>query len=144
MSENSDSAAPDPPRWWNRTVIGAGLTSALGDLCYETTTVILLGFLAFLPFLVFQSALLGLIEGVTDATVSYTKMVAGFIAEKIGQRKMLAFVGYALTPVGQILIVLALGVDRSHGSWFGKGLRGPLRDAIVIQSMLRLVRLWRK
>jgi len=35
-------------RWFNRTVVGAGVTSALGDFCYETTTVILPGFLAVL------------------------------------------------------------------------------------------------
>ena len=34
--------------WLNRTVAGAGITSALGDFCYETTTVILPGFLAVL------------------------------------------------------------------------------------------------
>jgi hypothetical protein len=34
--------------WLNRTVVGAGVTSALGDLCYETTTVLLPGFLAVL------------------------------------------------------------------------------------------------
>jgi hypothetical protein len=35
-------------RWLNRTVVGAGITSGLGDFCYETTTVILPGFLAVL------------------------------------------------------------------------------------------------
>ena len=34
--------------WLNPTVAGAGITSALGDFCYETTTVILPGFLAVL------------------------------------------------------------------------------------------------
>jgi hypothetical protein len=37
-----------PQSWLNSTVIGDGLTSALGDFCYETTTVILPGFLAVL------------------------------------------------------------------------------------------------
>ena len=36
------------PGWLNRTVLGAGFTSGLGDLCYETATVILPGFLAVL------------------------------------------------------------------------------------------------
>lgn len=31
--------------WLNRIVAGAGITSALGDFCYETTTVILSVFL---------------------------------------------------------------------------------------------------
>ncbi|QXZ17220.1 MFS transporter [Pseudomonas sp. AO-1] len=124
------------PSWLNRTVVGAGLTSALGDFCYETTTVILPGFLAVLGV---PAAALGIIEGVADALVSYTKMVSGYIADKLGHRKLLVLVGYGLTPVGQILLALALGwplilVGRLI-SWFGKGLRGPLRDAIVIQAV---------
>ena len=34
--------------WLNRTLVGADITSGLGDFCYETTTVILPGFLAVL------------------------------------------------------------------------------------------------
>jgi MFS family permease len=48
-------------------------------------------------------------------------------------------VGYGLTPIGQVLIAMAAGwplllVGRVV-SWFGKGLRGPLRDAIVTQAI---------
>jgi MFS family permease len=122
--------------WWNRTVIGAGVTSALGDFCYETTTVILPGFLAVLGI---PAAVLGIIEGIADAVASFTKMAAGFIADKLGHRKLLVLVGYGLTPVGQMLIALAVGwpllLMGRIVSWFGKGLRGPLRDAIVIQSI---------
>jgi hypothetical protein len=53
-----------PRGWLNRTVAGAGLTSALGDFCYETTTVILPGFLAVLGI---PAAALGIIEGIADA-----------------------------------------------------------------------------
>lgn len=122
--------------WWNRTVIGAGVTSALGDFCYETTTVILPGFLAVLGI---PAAGLGIIEGIADMAANFTKMVAGFIADKLGHRKVLVLVGYGLTPAGQILIALAGGwpflLLGRVVSWFGKGLRGPLRDAIVIQSI---------
>lgn len=122
--------------WWNRTVIGAGVTSALGDFCYETTTVILPGFLAVLGI---PAAVLGTIEGIADAVASFTKMLAGFIADKLGHRKVLVLVGYGLTPAGQVLIALAVGwpllLLGRVVSWFGKGLRGPLRDAIVIQSI---------
>ncbi len=139
---NSRSDAPTrsdggaPSGWLNRTVAGAGLTSALGDFCYETTTVILPGFLAVLGI---PAAALGIIEGVADVVASFTKMVSGHIADKLGHRKMLVLVGYGLTPLGQALIALAVGwplllLGRAV-SWFGKGLRGPLRDAIVIQSI---------
>lgn len=131
-----DTAPIQSTRWLNRTVAGAGLTSALGDFCYETTTVILPGFLAVLGI---PAAVLGIIEGVADAVASFTKMISGYIADKLGHRKLLVLVGYGLTPLGQVLIALAAGrpllLLGRVVSWFGKGLRGPLRDAIVIQAV---------
>lgn len=131
---NDDSV--QPKGWMNRTVAGAGITSALGDFCYETTTVILPGFLAVLGI---PAAALGLIEGIADAVASFTKMVSGYIADKLGHRKLLVLLGYGLTPLGQALIALAVGwpliLLGRMVSWFGKGLRGPLRDAIVIQAV---------
>lgn len=122
--------------WLNRTVVGAGITSALGDFCYETTTVILPGFLAVLGI---PAVALGLIEGLADAVASFTKMFAGYVADRFGHRKLLVLVGYGLTPVGQALIAIAFGwptilLGRTV-SWFGKGLRGPLRDAIIAQAI---------
>lgn len=137
-NEVASPAAPDAPqkRWLNRTVAGAGVTSALGDFCYETTTVILPGFLAVLGL---PAAALGTIEGIADAVASFAKMVSGYVADKLGHRKLLVIAGYGLTPLGQICLALALGwplllLGRII-SWFGKGLRGPLRDAIVIQAV---------
>lgn len=137
LDRNDDNTRPLTPRTWlNRTVIGVGVTSALGDFCYETTTVILPGFLAVLGI---PAAVLGTIEGIADAVASFTKMVSGYIADKLGHRKQLVLLGYALTPIGQVLIALALGWPLLLAgrliSWFGKGLRGPLRDAIVIQAI---------
>jgi MFS family permease len=139
------SPAPDPapeatgptrPRWLNRTVLGAGLTSALGDLSYETVTVVLPGFLAALGI---PAAALGAIEGFADALKSIAKTFAGHLADRLGHRKALVVTGYALTPIGQALIALALAwpliLAGRALSWIGKGLRGPLRDAIVIQSV---------
>jgi MFS family permease len=125
-----------PKGWFNRTVVGVGSTSGLGDFCYETTTVILPGFLAVLGI---PAAALGIIEGIADAVASFTKMLSGCIADKLGHRKLLVLIGYGLTPLGQVLIALAAGwplllLGRLI-SWFGKGLRGPLRDAIVIQAI---------
>lgn len=128
--------ATKPKGWFNRTVAGAGITSALGDFCYETATVILPGFLAVLGI---PAAALGIIEGIADAVASFTKMVSGYIADKLGHRKLLVLVGYGLTPIGQVLIALAAGwpliLLGRVVSWFGKGLRGPLRDTIVIQAV---------
>jgi MFS family permease len=135
-AEGAPAAKASPQGWLNRTVAGVGITSALGDFCYETTTVILPGFLAVLGV---PAAALGIIEGIADAVANATKMFSGFIADKLGHRKLLVLAGYALTPLGQVLIALALGwpllLLGRVVSWFGKGLRGPLRDAIVIQAI---------
>jgi hypothetical protein len=64
MNTAGSAVAAKPRRWLNRTVAGAGFTSALGDFCYETTTVILPGFLAVLGI---PAAALGFIEGAADA-----------------------------------------------------------------------------
>ena len=136
LSDLDRARQAQPQRWLNRTVGGAGLTSALGDFSYETTTVILPGFLAVLGV---PAAALGLIEGTADAVASFTRMVAGYLADRLGHRKALVVLGYALTPVGQALIALAFGwpliLLGRLVSWFGKGVRGPLRDAIVVQSI---------
>lgn len=123
-------------RWLNRSILGAGLTSALGDFGYETASVMLPGLLAALGI---PAAALGTIEGLADAASSLTKPLAGYIADRLGYRKALVCLGYALTPLGQALIAIAAGwplilVGRLLG-WFGRGLRGPLRDAIVAESI---------
>lgn len=136
VETTANTQSVQPQGWLNRTVVGAGITSSLGDFCYETTTVILPGFLAVLGL---PPAVLGTIEGIADAVASFTKMLSGYIADKLGHRKLLVLVGYSLTPIGQIMIALAGGwpliLSGRIVSWFGKGLRGPLRDAIVIQAV---------
>ncbi len=50
------------------------MTSALGDFCYETTTVLLPAFLVVTGL---PDSALGLIEGVADAVASFTTMASG-------------------------------------------------------------------
>lgn len=127
-----EDAEGKTPSWLNRTVLGASLTSALGDFTYETTNVILPGFLAVLGV---PAAILGTIEGVADAVSSFSKLGAGFLADKLGHRKALVVTGYALTALMQVFFALTHGwilvlVGRIVG-WLGRGIRGPLRDAIM-------------
>jgi MFS family permease len=66
-------------------------------------------------------------------------MASGYFADRFGHRKTLVLIGYGLTPAGQALIALASGwgliLLGRMVSWFGKGLRGPLRDAIIVQAI---------
>lgn len=122
--------------WLNRTVIGASVTSAFGDLTYETTNAILPGFLAVLGI---PAAILGTIEGVADAVSSFSKLGAGFVADKLGHRKTLVVIGYGLTALMQVFFALTHGwvlvlIGRIVG-WLGRGIRGPLRDAIMVEAI---------
>ena len=142
MSHRTYSTEPDRNNanesagWLNRVVLGAGLTSALGDFCYETATVILPGLLSVLGL---SAGVLGLIEGAAEAVACFAKLAAGYVADKIGHRKLLVLIGYGLTPLGQGALAFAMGwplllIGRLI-AWLGKGLRGPLRDAIVVQAV---------
>ena len=80
-------------------------------------------------------ATLGLIEGVAEATASITKIFSGWISDRLGQRKLLATLGYSLSALTKPIFPLALTpfdvlgarvVDR-----VGKGVRGAPRDALV-------------
>jgi MFS family permease len=85
------------------------------------------------------AASLGLIEGISDALASFVKLGAGFHSDKIGHRKAWTVVGYALTAVAKAIFAFALAwplilVARVIG-WFGRGIRGPLRDAMLADSV---------
>lgn len=141
MSETP--SASENPHWLNRTVVGAGVTSALGDIAHEATTAILPGFLAVLGIPA-APAVLGLIEGTADATASLTKLGAGYWSDRLGQRKPIVLVGYALTAAAQGVYALATGwplilIGRML-AWFGRGIRGPLRDAILAEAVTKETR----
>ena len=135
----SSEKAPSPtPSWFNRTVVGAGITSALGDIAHESTTTILPGFLAVLGVPA-APAVLGLVEGLSDATSSFTKLGAGFFSDRLGYRKPIVLIGYSLTAGAQGLYALAYGwpliLLARMIAWFGRGIRGPLRDSILAESI---------
>ncbi|HKA08686.1 MAG TPA: MFS transporter [Gemmataceae bacterium] len=128
--------APTPDGWFNRTVIGAGLTSLLADVAYEMATAIMPGFFAVLSI---PGAFLGLIEGTGDALANFVKLGIGYYSDRIGKRKAIVVAGYALTGVSLSLFAFAVGwplilLGKSL-AWIGKGLRGPLRDAILADSV---------
>lgn len=137
MPQTMSKTLETPGRnWLNRTVLGVGITSALGDFAYETANVILPGFLAVLGI---PAAALGAIEGIADSVASFTKLGAGYLSDRLGRRKTIVCLGYALTPLAQILFAIAGGwwlilLGRII-AWFGRGIRGPLRDAMLAEAI---------
>jgi MFS family permease len=90
----------------------------------------------FLTTVVGASALVvGLIEGVAEATASFMKLVSGTWSDRWGKRKPLAVLGYGLAALSKplfpiadsaITVLLARLSDR-----VGKGIRGAPRDALI-------------
>ena len=128
--------APAPGRWFNRNVFGFGLTSLLSDFCHEMATAVLPQFMQAIGA---SAAALGFIEGVADAASSFIKLGAGYHSDKIGHRKTWSVVGYALTAIATAVIAFAFAwplilLARAIG-WLGRGIRGPLRDAMLAESV---------
>jgi len=140
MPDNKDKSVQIPGdqrrRWFNRNVFAFGLTSFLSDFCHEGATAVLPQFMQAIGASV---AALGLVEGVSDATSSFIKLGAGFHSDRIGHRKGWSVIGYALTAIGIGVITFAFAwplilVARAVG-WLGRGIRGPLRDAMLADSV---------
>ncbi|MBC7522274.1 MAG: MFS transporter [Sandarakinorhabdus sp.] len=80
-------------------------------------------------------ALVGLIEGVAEATASITKIFSGWLSDRLGKRKLLAIVGYGLGALTKPVFPLAMTPFAVFGARFadrvGNGIRGDPRDALV-------------
>jgi MFS family permease len=143
LTTSERESAPDPTsqKWLNRNVAGMGITSFLSDACHEMATTVLPGFLTVIGA---PPSALGIIEGVADATSSFVKLWGGWISDKLGHRKPLTAIGYLLTGVSESLFAFAVTwhlvlVGRVIG-WFGRGFRGPIRDAMLADSVDPAVR----
>jgi len=88
-----------------------------------------------------SAAALGFIEGFADAVSSFSKLGAGYWGDKTGNRKNLTVIGYALTGFSKAVFAFAFAwplilVGRTVG-WLGRGIRSPLRDAMLADSVTK-------
>lgn len=137
------SADENVPKGWRRyfamprNVLAVSAVSLLNDTSSEIIYPLLPAFLALAlgasPFAI------GLIEGFAESVASILKLFAGNLSDKLGRRKPLVFVGYAIAAITrpflgfvaswpQVLIVRM--TDR-----VGKGIRGAPRDALIASSV---------
>ena len=77
----------------------------------------------------------GLVEGVAEATALIVKVFSGTLSDYLGKRKVLAVFGYSLGAVSKPIFALAIPVHWVFVARFmdriGKGIRGAPRDALV-------------
>ncbi len=89
-------------------------------------------------------AIVGVIEGLAEATASALKGVSGWLSDRHGRRRPLVLAGYGLASLTKPLLALAAGwplvltarvLDR-----FGKGVRASPRDALIADSTAQNLR----
>ena len=116
-----------------RGVWALGLVSMFMDISSEMIHSLLPVFLV--GTLGASVALVGLIEGVAEATASITKIFSGWLSDRLGKRKLLAVLGYSLGALSKPIFPLAVTPFEVFGARFadriGKGVRGAPRDALV-------------
>jgi MFS family permease len=124
------------PNWLNRTVVGASVTSFLADVGYEMATAI---FAPFSRALNLPAIAVGAIEGSADLLSNVAKLGTGWLGDRLGRRKPFVVAGYALSGSALSLWGLAVGwpllLAAKMIAWFGKGIRGPLRNAILAEAV---------
>jgi MFS family permease len=108
------------------------MQDAASELIYPLLPLLLTGVLAAPP------VVLGVIEGLADATAGLTRYVSGRWSDRRGRKPFIA-AGYSLAALGKVLVAAAAAwpmvlagrvVDR-----FGKGVRSAPRDALISSSV---------
>ena len=116
-----------------RTVWALGLVSMFTDISSEIIHSLMPVFLV--TGLCASVALVGLIEGVAEATASITKLFSGWISDRLGRRKLLVLIGYGLATLTKPIFPLAVTPYEVFFARFadriGKGIRGAPRDALI-------------
>ena len=119
---------------WN--VILLGLVSFFSDISAEMVYPIIPLYLT--STFGATPILIGLIEGIAESLASLLKVFSGYVTDKWGKKKPIAFVGYAAGLVYKVALIFA-------GSWggvlgarvidrVGKGIRTAPRDVMVCES----------
>ena len=125
-----------------RNVWAVSLTSFLMDISSEMVINILPLFL--FNVLGVRMSLIGVIEGIAEATASLLKLFSGWFSDRLQARKWLAVSGYAISALVKpffyfanswITIAAVRFTDR-----VGKGIRTAPRDALVADSVTEKTR----
>jgi MFS family permease len=123
-------------------VWAVGFTSFLMDISSKMVSNIVPLFLQ--NILGVQTDIIGLIEGIAEATASILKLFSGWLSDKLGARKWLAVIGYGLSAISKPFFFIASSWGLIAGvEWvdkIGKGIRTAPRDALVADSVAKETR----
>jgi len=120
-----------------RNIWAVGFTSMFMDISSEMVLNILPLFLS--NVLGVQTSIIGLIDGIAEATASLLKLFSGWLSDRLGGRKWLAVAGYGLSALVKPFFYIANSWGLVAGvRWadrVGKGIRTAPRDALVADSV---------
>jgi MFS family permease len=119
-----------------RNVVALGLVSMFNDIASEMAYPIIPLFLT--SVLGAPVAIVGVIEGIAEATASILKVFSGWLSDRLRNRKRFAISGYLLSAVSKIVLSFAASWTYVLGARFmdrfGKGVRTAARDALIAES----------
>jgi MFS family permease len=120
-----------------RNVWAVSLTSFFMDISSEMVINLLPLFLS--SVLGIKTNIIGLIEGIAEATASLLKVFSGWLSDKLRARKWLAVAGYSISTLAKPFFYWANSWGAVAGvRWadrVGKGVRTAPRDALVADSI---------
>jgi MFS family permease len=116
-----------------RSIWALGLVSLLMDTSSEMVNALLPLYLV--TVLGASTAIVGVIEGIAEATASTVKIVSGALSDRLGRRKPIVAAGYGLAAASKPIFPLAGSVAWIIAARFidrvGKGIRDAPRDALI-------------
>lgn len=134
---NPRAASRSGLRGLPRNVWAVSLTSFFMDISSEMVLNVLPLFLS--NVLGVRISLIGLIEGIAEATASVLKVFSGWLSDRLGARKWLAVAGYGISTLAKPFFLFADSWAAVLGArWadrVGKGVRTAPRDALVADSI---------
>lgn len=135
--EPTQPSKPSSLKKLHKNVWAVSLTSFLMDISSEMVINVLPLFLS--NVLGIKTNIIGLIEGIAEATSSILKVFSGWLSDKIGSRKWLAVLGYGLSAISKPFFYFANSWGFVAGiRWtdrVGKGIRTAPRDALVADTV---------
>jgi MFS family permease len=85
-----------------------------------------------------QTSIIGLIDGIAEATASLVKIYSGVLSDRLGKRKILTVLGYTISTLSKPFLYFATTWEWVLGIRFsdrvGKGVRTAPRDALLADS----------
>jgi MFS family permease len=120
----------------SRSAVIIGFVSLLSDISGEMIYPVLPIFIT--EVLQAPATMVGLIEGVSVGISNVVSGFSGWFSDRVGRRKPMAFIGYALTAASRPVIAAAgawpVVLGARFAERFGKGIRNAPRDALLAES----------